>query len=112
MEKTGFLKAAIARFGASKVGVFMASHTALFKIGINGFCRINLLMESLKPWAIHYKKYYRKMAKLHEHNVLESFKNNSDAKQAVWLILTKNTFVPIKPMMPSHLRMQNSTLRL
>jgi hypothetical protein len=96
MEKTGFLKAAIARFGATKVGAFMAAHSALFKIGASTAFAALTTYGITRAMGNHYKKYYRKLAKLHEHNVLESFKNNSDAKQAVWLILTKNAFRPDK----------------
>jgi len=96
MAKSGFLKAATDKFGASKVGAILLAHSTLFKIAASTAFAALTTYGITNYMGKHYKKAFRKMAKLHEHNVLESFKNNSDAKQAVWLILTKNTFRPDK----------------
>jgi hypothetical protein len=92
--KTGFLKAAIEKFGATKVGEIMAKYSTVFKIGISTAFAAGANYAFTYELGHHYKKNFRKIAQVHEHNVLESFKNDANAKQTVWLILTKNVFKP------------------
>jgi len=92
MAKSGLLSAATNRFGGKKVMEFLAAHTTLFKVAASTAFAAVTTYGITEYMGKHYKKKFRKLAKLHEHNVLEAFKNNSDAKQAIWLILTKDVF--------------------
>ena len=98
VAKSGLETAATQKFGATKVGEWLAKQSPILKsaaaVTFSSALWAASSFISTKMLGNHYKRLYRKLSRFSQHNLIETLKDRPDAKHALWLILTKNVFKP------------------